>query len=106
MSRLSHADKIQPDWWGKTLAGVILGLALSFGIVGLFAWVGSDGLMETLTPARQSWRTQFSMWMISPIWLLILSFVFMFKNSKQAVLWLGGANLVVYVILFVVRGMA
>lgn len=106
MSWLSQAEKVQSDWLGKSLAGIILGLALSFGLVGLFAWLGSDGLTQTISVEKQSWRTQFNMWMVSPIWLLILSFVFMFKNYKQAVLWLGGANIVVYVLLYFVRGMA
>lgn len=106
MSRLATTEKVQPDWWGKIFAGAVFGLALSFGMVGLFAWLGSDGLTHTISVEKHSWRTQFNMWIIPPIWLLILSFVFMFRSAKQALIWLGGANILVYVLLYFVRRIA
>jgi hypothetical protein len=97
---------IKPDWLGKTIIGAVFGLALSFGLVGLFAWLGVDSLNQPLTDERLLWRTQFSMWLITPIWLLIFSFVYMFGSAKRAALWLGGANILVFIALIVVRGIA
>lgn len=88
--------KSQPDWWQKSLAGVVLGYAIALAISGLFAWLGYGGI-----DAPQ--KVQFNMWIISPIWLTILSFSFMFPTGVSAIKWLGSANLVAYTLLFIVR---
>lgn len=104
MSSLSQKQTIKSHWWGKMIAGVVLGLGLSFALVGLFAWLGSDGLQQQISAERLLWRSQFLMWMITPIWLLILSLVYLFPTAKQAFIWLGGANIIAYAALFMVKG--
>ncbi|MCU4675220.1 hypothetical protein N7931_06195 [Catenovulum sp. 2E275] len=89
-------NKIQPDWWSKSLAGSILGLTLAFALSGCFAWFGPGGITADS-------KVQFNMWIISPIWMLVLSFCFLFRSGKQAWLVLGCANLIFYSILYLFR---
>ena len=86
MSASSH-------WLGKTVAGLVLGFAIGLAVSGLFAWFGPGGLMGG--PGK----TQFNMWLIAPVWSLVLSFVFLFPSSRSAWTWLGGATLVLIVVL-------
>jgi len=84
-------------WFGKSCAGVLLGFGLAVALSGLFAWLGPGGI------AADSGKTQFNMWLISPIWAGVLSFVFLFRDSLRAWLWLGAANLAAFGLLGVIR---
>ncbi|KZN61754.1 hypothetical protein [Pseudoalteromonas luteoviolacea] len=97
--------KIQPHWWSKTLAGIFAGFFLSIGIVGIFAWLGPDGLTQQISEEQRLWKTQFNMWIITPIWLIILSFVYLFRTGKQAWTWLGGFACLTITIVAGFRGM-
>ena len=88
--------KMQADWWSKTLAGIFLGLLLSYGLIALFAWFGPDNVNQTISNERVLWRVQFNMWLVAPIWMCVLSLVYLFRSGKQAWLKLGLANLVIY----------
>ncbi|MCL1089257.1 hypothetical protein L2744_06460 [Shewanella profunda] len=96
MARLSDSEKLQPDWWTKTLAGLILGFTLALGLVGLFAWFGPGGIDAAV-------KVQFNMWLICPIWLLIVSFSFLFRTGWRAVGYLSLFNILVYVTLYSFR---
>lgn len=96
MSRLTAEQKIQPHWWTKTVAGFVLGLTLAYAFVAIFAWYGPGGIDA---PAK----SQFNMWIISPMWLLVLSFTYLFKTGVKAVLYLLAANIIVYSIYFLLR---
>ncbi|WKD26081.1 hypothetical protein NDQ71_20035 [Pseudoalteromonas sp. KG3] len=96
MSRLTAEQKIQPHWWVKTIAGVILGLTLSYAFVAIFAWFGPGGLTATA-------KVQFNMWIIAPIWLLILSLTYLFKTGAKAFIYLLFANLISYGVFFILR---
>ena len=74
----------ESHWFGKTLAGLLLGFAIALAVSGLFAWFGPGGIMGG------SGKTQFNMWLIAPVWAFVLSFVFLFTSSRSAWLWLGG----------------
>lgn len=78
------------DWFGKASAGVILGFGLALAISGLFAWFGPGGLGES------GGKVQLNMWLMSPIWMAVVSFCFLFRDAARAWLWLGGANLVAF----------
>ncbi|AOT08200.1 hypothetical protein S4054249_10245 [Pseudoalteromonas luteoviolacea] len=100
---MSQTDKIQPHWWSKTFAGIFAGFFLSLGLVGIFAWIGPTGLTEQITAEQRSWKTQFNMWMITPIWCLILSFVYLFKTGKQAWIYLGGGAVLSIAVVYALR---
>ncbi|MGK2286510.1 hypothetical protein [Pedomonas sp. V897] len=88
------------DWLGKSSAGLILGFLLALGLSGLFKL--ANGVEE----AFFSLKGQFSMWMISPIWGLILSFCFLFGSPARAWGWLGLANLLLWGALWALGGIA
>ncbi|MBQ4809712.1 hypothetical protein A7985_04270 [Pseudoalteromonas luteoviolacea] len=100
-----NEGKIQPHWWSKTFAGIIAGFLLSIGIVGIFAWLGPDGLTQPISEETRLWKTQFNMWVITPIWLTILSFVYLFRTGVQAWCWLGGLATLTIVIVACLRGL-
>jgi len=89
---MREKSKIQPDWWSKSLSGAILGLTLALLLSGIFAWAGYGGINA---PSK----VQFNMWIIPPIWLLILSFTYMFQSGKTAFFWLLGCNFLAFLIL-------
>ena len=96
MARLAEQDKLQPDWWTKSLVGLILGFTLALGLVGLFAWFGPGGIDADT-------KVQVNMWLIAPIWLLILSFSFLFKTGLRAFGYLGSLNILTYIVLYTFR---
>lgn len=76
------AAAFKPDWLLKISAGVVPGLVLAVAIAGIFAWAPPQGIS----------KIQLTMWLISPIWLTILSLVFLFHNGLKAWAWLLGAD--------------
>ncbi|MCO7187792.1 MULTISPECIES: hypothetical protein [unclassified Pseudoalteromonas] len=100
---MKSSTHIQPHWVSKSLAGVIAGGLLSFAFVGLIVWFGPDGLKGTLTSSELLWKTQFNMWIIAPIWLLILSMTFLFKTGKQAWRYLLLASAVCFAMQTILR---
>lgn len=95
MTAHTKPQPIQRDWVSKTLAGVLLGLSLALGCSGLFAWLNLDMPLSI--------RSQLAMWMVAPIWLGTLGGVYFFSSGKRAWLWLGGANLLVFGALALLR---
>lgn len=94
-----RAPAFRTDWWTKTLAGGLLGASLALALVGLFAWLGPGGIA-----APQ--KTQFIMWMIAPVWMTVFGLGYLFRTGLRAVLWLGGANVLAYAALIIVRSAA
>lgn len=88
---------IRADWWSKTLAGAILGWTLALAVAGIFAWAGPGGIDAPN-------KTQFVMWMIAPLWMLVFSLSYLFRSGLRAALWLGAANALAYALLFSLRG--
>lgn len=84
-------------WFGKTSAGVVLGYTLSIAL---------SGVMAGLTPGGfggGAGKIQFNMWMIAPLWASVLGFVYLFRDSLRAWLWLGLANVVSFGLLWAVK---
>jgi len=96
MSRLSQDEKIQAHWWRKSLIGVFMGLSFTYALVGIFAWYGPGGINAPM-------KVQFNMWIVSPIWLTIMSFSFMFKTAFTAFRTLLIANIIAYSIFLALR---
>lgn len=82
------------DWFGRASAGLILGLAIALGASGLMA--EAMGLKDTYF----SLRGQFTMWMMAPVWALILSFCFLFRSGLRAWGVLGAVTGAIWLILF------
>lgn len=89
-------NKRQPTWLGKSLAGAFLGLALAFIFTAFFAWYGPGGI-----DAQD--KVQFNMWMTAILWLSIFSFTYLFNSNKQAWYVLGGLNIVLYGLFFILQ---
>ena len=93
--RLPKAQQLSSkNWLGKVSAGAIAGFLLSLGLCGIFAELGPGQV------GNFSAQSQFTMWLMAPLWALILSFCFMFQNGLRAWLWLGGANVFLWGLLF------
>ena len=94
--KAAAARGIQRDWLSKALAGVLLGFSLAMTLSGIVAWLGPDG------PAATN-KFQWVMWLVSPIWLGVLSFCWLFRSGRQAWLQLGAANLLAFAGLYFSR---
>lgn len=92
----NHAKGIQPDWLGKSLAGLLPGLALAFVCVGFYAWYGPGSISSAD-------KTQFNMWLVTPVWFCILSVVFLFQSARQAWLVLTSISGLLYCCFFLLR---
>lgn len=92
MTRLTVENRIQPDWWSKTIIAIVMGLLLSYGIITIFAWFGPGGIDAPM-------KVQLNMWLISLIWLPILALIYLFKSARSAFFTMLSINLVVYFIL-------
>ena len=79
------------DWFGKASAGLVLGLAIALGISGLLA--EAMGLKDTYF----SIQGQLTMWLMAPVWALILSFCFLFRSGPRAWAMLGAAAAAIWI---------
>jgi hypothetical protein len=77
--------------WARYLAAAVLGLPLSVGLIGLvaLAW-----------PGNQEVTTLPGVMMAFPVWIAVMVLAFVFKNALRAWLWLGGATLVCFGLLY------
>lgn len=76
-------------WFAKGLAGLVLGLVIGLGVSGLIAWAGPGG---TDAPGKY----MVVMWAVVPVWMLVLTFCFLFKSGWRAWVWLGGVALLLH----------
>jgi len=83
-SRRAVPRPVRADWVSKTLAGLLLGFSL--------ANVASGLLMTRLRDVPLEVSGQLAMWLMPPVWLLVLSLVYFFSSGARAWAWLLGAN--------------
>ena len=96
--RIPKAQQLSSaNWFGKASAGAIAGYLLTIAICGIFSRFGP------LEVGFFSAQAQITMWLVAPIWGLILSFCFLFQSGVRAWAWLGGANVVLWGILLLSR---
>lgn len=84
------------QWFAKALAGLFAGLAIAIGLSGLLAWAGPGGIDA---PGKY----QVVMWAVVPVWMLALTFCFLFRSGWRAWAWLGGAALLLNAALLACR---
>lgn len=85
------------DWWGKTSAGLILGIGLAFSLVGLYAYLGPGGI--DAPGGRYSLMRYLEVF----VWITVFGFCFLFRSGRAAWAWLGAANLISFAALFACR---
>jgi hypothetical protein len=84
------------DYFGKTLAAVLLGLSLARLASALIAWTTPGG------PGAPT-KNQFVMWIVAPLWIPVLGLVYLFRDSRQAWTVLGAVNLLLLALYLLVR---
>ena len=72
-------------WFGKTMAGFLLGFTLALALSGVIALLTPGGFVG-------QGKVQFTMWTIAPVWATVMGFVYLFRDSLRAWGWLGAAN--------------
>jgi hypothetical protein len=89
-------ETLSRDWLSKSLAGVIGGFGLG---------IAASGLLACLTPGALDEQNKFqvAMWLVPPVWIGVMSGVFMFQNGRRAWAWLGGANALGFALLALAR---
>jgi len=91
------ARDIRPDWWAKTLAGLLLGFGLAMALVGLLAYLGPGGI------SAADGRFTTLRFLMPFAWITVFSLCYLFRTGLVAWLWLGGANLAAFGLLFACR---
>ena len=91
------ARDIRPDWWAKTSAGLLLGFGLAMALVGLPAYLVSGGI------AAPDGRFTTLRFLMPFLWIAVFSLCYLFRSGRAAWLWLGGANLLAFALLFACR---
>jgi len=86
------------DWLSKSAAGVLLGLALGLLTGNYVALLGAE-----LAPPV---RAQLAMWVVVPVWMGVLGFVFLFRSGVRAWAWLSAALLAGVALLTLLRALA
>ncbi|WLW62826.1 hypothetical protein RA224_05215 [Achromobacter aegrifaciens] len=86
---------IRRDWISKSLAGALLGFALAMGASAALAALTAGIPLAT--------RSQLAMWLVPPVWLGVASTVYFFTSGLRAWIWLGGACVLLYGGLLVVK---
>lgn len=84
---MSAVELTSRQWFGKASAAVVLGFTLALALTCTFGAIFSRGDSYFTT------QGQMAMWLVSPIWCIILSFCFFFRSTARAWAWLGAANL-------------
>lgn len=87
------------DWFGKTSAALVLGFLLALGAAGLFR------TLNGIDDAFFSTKGQLAMWMMAPVWALVLSLCFFFRSTLHAWGWLAAINAVLWGVIALLGGL-
>lgn len=82
--------------WPKWLAAIFLGFLLNVGLIGLIALLW-PGPVEVVTLP----------WLLLsfPLWVGLMSLPFLFKTGLRAWLWMGGATLLCFALIHLVKAL-
>lgn len=81
----AKARPVRADWWSKSAAGLLLGLALGLLAGNFVALLGA--------PLPPPVRAQLAMWVVVPVWFTVLGTVYLFRSGIRAWAWLSAALL-------------
>lgn len=87
---MSEGELTSRGWFGKASAATVLGFTLALALTCTFSTLFSTG--DSYFTAQG----QMAMWLMSPIWSLILGFCFFFRSGRSAWSWLAAANLLAW----------
>ncbi|WP_256078064.1 hypothetical protein [Massilia sp. YIM B04103] len=79
--------------WGKSTAAFLLGLPLAVALVGIAALLSGDQRFYTL-PALV---------LFFLAWVGVMTLAFAFRSGARAWLWLGGATLLAYGLMYALK---
>lgn len=86
-------------WFGKVMAGLVLGAALASGLLGVLGLLfHADAQFKTVT-------SQLLRWFPGPVWGLLVAFSFLFRSPRQAWLVLALLNGSVWALFFLLQGL-
>lgn len=94
---MSDHELTSRDWFGKASAAVVAGFTLALALTCTFSALFSSG------DSYFTSQGQIAMWLVSPIWGLILSFCFLFRSGARAWAWLVAANIPAWALYIGVR---
>lgn len=87
---MSGQELTSRDWLGKASAAFVLGFTLAVALTCTFGTLFSRG-DSYFTP-----QGQMAMWLMAPVWCLILGLCFLFRSGPRAWAWLAAANLLAW----------
>lgn len=92
---MAKQQTLHNAWLSKTVAGLILGFTAALGLSGVFLLIVSE--------MNRSASAQLVMWLLSPMWLTLLSTVYLFRSGLRAWIGLGLLNAAVYALYFLFK---
>lgn len=85
------SSSYRAQWWLR-LGGVgIMGFCLAVGIAGIFAVFSAGEMTDTV-------KSQFVMWLITPVWLTVVSIGFFHRSASRLLIKLAVANVLVFLV--------
>lgn len=90
-------QKLQPDWWTKTLTGCFLGLSFAMAIGAIIVLLSKSHTDSSLAP-------QLGMWSIPWFWLFSFFMAYFIPKGWQSIVIFSIANVIAYALLFWLRG--
>ncbi|VUD40402.1 hypothetical protein TDB9533_00189 [Thalassocella blandensis] len=95
LQKIKEGPAYRALWWSRILGAVLLCFPMALSLVGLFAWWGPGGISDDV-------KSQLIMWMITPVFIIPLSLVFLVVNVRRLLMVLAACNLIFYSLLFLV----
>lgn len=92
-----YNQKLQPDWWTKTITGLILGLTFAIAIATII-------FLLALPYIERNTLSQVAMWSIPWIWLSVFFAAYYIPKGWQSLVIFSIANVLAYALIFWLRG--
>ncbi len=90
-------QKMQPDWWSKTLTGLILGFTLATAIATIL-------FLVNVPYVERNTIAQVAMWSIPWVWMLLFFIAYFIPKGWHSLLLYSIANVIAFAIVFYLRG--